>query len=885
MPNQFIELEKLEVIDLSNNLIGGHIPTDMFSRMSNLQLLILQSNFFSGPIPAIGNNVDLEILDLSNNAFTGSIDENIFTHTSLKTIVLSVNCLSRSLPLNLCNSSSIRELYISGVAGSSRCNSNTIERSQLSIATLPDCIWSMTSLRKLYLSGNVFYGSMESFKLFDLTELGASYNLLRGTVPSFDNQVMEYFDISSNLMTGEFTPNLVPQSNTSTILAQINRFSGRLNPDSIDAFQYPEIVSGNVFSCGTLPKRDPDLDIYTCGSQLLEFSIYCWCVACAMICLVWYSLRCIGYEKIIKVFEKLKREISAAPILNSSVSKSENEYTLRFLTSLVRLQYASAGITVIIVILSLIIFSSFKLGPGSNQYSTHTHQYWYLISGVYLKGIFPATCLLLFHGLVVWLVVHAFFRVFVSDWTILRLGGSKPKEEDQALMPNDNQNFNLWASAKLWTFRVWAIGLFLSFSVLVHVGYVAARGQSSSTEIILEQVSLSIFNGIYRVLIPFFVSYLYNERNILFQQSIVSNWTMAFMLCFVDTAVPFVATLFQDDLCFHALLTGLPSENTVYSFERCSQEYADDDGCRYEDYTVISMQESFTLPFVYSYQCRNAVEVLSLILSSYCHSIIFYFRILLYYNEQTNFIPVVIISSLIESFVLPLLYFLLTSSVKDLNDELVVLGFIRFNDSRGAILSNLSYSVNKIWAAILLLLTYGIVSPFASVVVGFNVYIRLIFLRARICRYSNLQASSNNAGHNDDAVNPDEYHLEYICEKTQSSIHALLWSGLPITSAVFGFYLLDMTLDADILVHNTLLGLGLGVLLLVRSHPLSSLSLSLSHTHTHTHTHTHSLTHSLTLYIYTRREINMYSLHVYAYFICSFIVLLLFSVPNLYTRA
>merc|ERR1711871_1260008 len=40
-------------------------------------------------------------------------------------------------------------------------------------------------------------------------------------------------------------------------------------------------------------------------------------------------------------------------------------------------------------------------------------------------------------------------------------------------------------------------------------------------------------------------------------------------------------------------------------------------------------------------------------------------------------------------------------------------------------------------------------------------------------------------------------HIENICKETQATLHALLWPGLPITSAVFAFYVYEMALDHE----------------------------------------------------------------------------------------
>ena len=87
--------------------------------------------------------------------------------------------------------------------------------------------------------------------------------------------------------------------------------------------------------------------------------------------------------------------------------------------------------------------------------------------------------------------------------------------------------------------------------------------------------------------------------------------------------------------------------------------------------------------------------------------------------------------------------------------------------------------------------------------IGVDIWLRSEFLVVRICRYFNLQVPSPHAFTANDTVSEEkgedgkrvsegdvgemseetEDHIVNICEKTQESIHALIWSGLPITSS------------------------------------------------------------------------------------------------------
>ena len=142
-----------------------------------------------------------------------------------------------------------------------------------------------------------------------------------------------------------------------------------------------------------------------------------------------------------------------------------------------------------------------------------------------------------------------------------------------------------------------------------------------------------------------------------------------------------------------------------------------------------------------------------------------------------------------------MLYFYLTYSIEDLNAPVNILwGIISLENARGPILSNVGYSINKIWATLLLLLTYGIMSPYAAIAIGVTIFSKSALLMARICRYHHMQFSGLlDKG----CVKRDVYHLDLICEMTHSSIHVMVWPGTLISAILFGLYMFDMANDTS----------------------------------------------------------------------------------------
>ena len=85
-------------LDLSSNHIEGNLPHQLV--FPNVTKLFLQSNFFSGPIPANISDLmpSLQFLDLSENRLYGKIRLSISKIKHLNILVLKRNNLSRELP-------------------------------------------------------------------------------------------------------------------------------------------------------------------------------------------------------------------------------------------------------------------------------------------------------------------------------------------------------------------------------------------------------------------------------------------------------------------------------------------------------------------------------------------------------------------------------------------------------------------------------------------------------------------------------------------------------------------------------------------------------------------------------------------------------------------
>ncbi|KAK2454870.1 putative inactive receptor kinase [Trifolium repens] len=92
-------LTHLRLLDLHNNRLNGTVSPSLLSNCTNLKLLYLAENDFSGQIPPdISYLVNLLRLDLSDNNLAGAIPNEISRLTSLLTLRLQNNALSGNIP-------------------------------------------------------------------------------------------------------------------------------------------------------------------------------------------------------------------------------------------------------------------------------------------------------------------------------------------------------------------------------------------------------------------------------------------------------------------------------------------------------------------------------------------------------------------------------------------------------------------------------------------------------------------------------------------------------------------------------------------------------------------------------------------------------------------
>ncbi|XP_058182930.1 receptor-like protein 9DC3 [Rhododendron vialii] len=192
----------MDVLDLGNNDLYGAFPHWLES-LSELQVLVLKSNRFHGPIGTSGTKAPfpkLRIFDISQNNFTGLLPERYF--------------LNFKAMMNLYKTISSLQ-YMEDNSG----NRYSVE---LVLKGSTELIYILTVFTTIDFSYNNFKGEIPNGigKLQGLRFPNLSQNSLSGHLPSLLENItmLESLDLSSNQLTGE-----IPRELTSlTFLAVLN---------------------------------------------------------------------------------------------------------------------------------------------------------------------------------------------------------------------------------------------------------------------------------------------------------------------------------------------------------------------------------------------------------------------------------------------------------------------------------------------------------------------------------------------------------------------------------------------------------------------------------------------------------------------------------------
>jgi Leucine-rich repeat (LRR) protein len=312
IPSNICNANIMRQLYVFDNSLTGHLPS--LDMCDNLQIFLLQNNRLSGrPDDTFGREGilgKLEAIDLSSNHFSGTVPSSLYRLPNLTYTSIVGNCFTGKLSDAICEAVRLDTLLLEGLRSGDRCRHSvwnpfshmSLYYSEPIQGSIPDCVWEMSALTTLHISGNGLTGSIPAHNnLPRLADLSLGGNQLTGTIPDVILASVPYItcDLSSNRLKGglsrEYANNASGDENKKFTVDK-NRLSGPI-PDFIRRVTSLSVLAGNYFSChhrDSLPPHDKYTESYVCGSDDLDVSLLLWlAIFCLVILLgvLAYSLR------------------------------------------------------------------------------------------------------------------------------------------------------------------------------------------------------------------------------------------------------------------------------------------------------------------------------------------------------------------------------------------------------------------------------------------------------------------------------------------------------------------------------------------------------------------------------------------------------------------
>ncbi|KAL3511159.1 hypothetical protein ACH5RR_030560 [Cinchona calisaya] len=99
IPQDFMNFNHLQVLDISSNKLQGPIPPILFS-LPSIQSINIAKNQLSGELPpSISCHENLTFVDVSNNLLIGKLPSCLASNSKNRTVIASWNCLSKNTSL------------------------------------------------------------------------------------------------------------------------------------------------------------------------------------------------------------------------------------------------------------------------------------------------------------------------------------------------------------------------------------------------------------------------------------------------------------------------------------------------------------------------------------------------------------------------------------------------------------------------------------------------------------------------------------------------------------------------------------------------------------------------------------------------------------------
>jgi Leucine-rich repeat (LRR) protein len=640
----FGALNSVEYMELSNNYFSHSIASSVQS-MRNHPSFFADSNYFSGSIAQLSianfsmftvpNNlltgrmfrVDrtthqwLNVVSVAGNAFSGSLPSELFSLSKLEALVASGNCFSGELQLDCgpddawCENSVLSQLSLNELSSGFNCRKSVIPKS-LSGAfsnagyypeaymsgSIPFESFFKFDLVSLYLEGNGFEGQLPESMVIPsrLLNISVAFNQLTGSVPAMLQESITpyaYFDVSRNRLSGTISKGFQSKymDNPDVDLSS-NRLSGKLYDTESNSWDtlYSNMMKGNLFQLDSseLGQSSPNdkqqnaVEYNGSGSlnvaMIVSAMVFTYAGAVA-ICVV-------GRKATYGTDMSQYFEIGTYAEWKSHVHKllAENILLASRLKDLYFILSVGAGTLVLIYI---ILFAVLKASALQESFSTHTYQYSWLLSAVFMHGTAPVLWInVLLVGILAVIgctLLLSFVHYGGQYWNNSSRGFSIATSQNRCCNHENVQFYLLLGFASVANVTVVA---------LVNWAYLLAILRNNQ-QLLLVQFAVSLFKCIWNnSYIPAVSRYLQFKRD-----STASAFRYTLLLLNVVVIPCFINSLASEE-CFSQLF----EQMTAPTAEPVCFATFNEDG-------IVTLRCSnevpLSAPFTYSYQCSSALIV------------------------------------------------------------------------------------------------------------------------------------------------------------------------------------------------------------------------------------------------------------------------------------
>lgn len=651
-----------KVIDLylNNNEFDHSIPREI-SLLQSLTYLFLQYNNLDGNLNGVFNSttqVNLSIVLLSNNQLRGALPDELFLLPSLNVLDAGTNCIENNpLTKSICNATNLHTLALDGMHASRHCREPVIHGNrdtyQLHPAIKQDidsCIYELPKLITLHLSSNGLRHKLPEQVNFapTFTNLGMSHNFLHDNIPEvFQTRRWTSLDLSYNELNGVLIPSFAQVRDGATLSLRVNRLSGTLPQNIINAPSSISVLEGNLFYCkqdgGGLPQKDEYMQQYQCGSNLFNLSYYVWLsmmgalVVAGMLFLayrrdkkisfnttigrfMYNARRAIDIADIKLDFEEFEFDVGRPAIVSIDADEEESVPKTVHDPRLVKIRLrnyhriccicklilrTSVVLTVYILVILLPLY-----GAISVRYNTITHQYAYQVSLTYAHGVEP---------LVLSLVFLMMGRVFVSRWFVHFYTEFKATfeafEREIGVQPTRADTTSSFSSTEASDSSIVIYlgrgkGVIYMLLIAFNAGVVvSANGifidmlNRNPTSLSLAQFTLSVFKIFWAWVcskVTQLVAKQFDKHDASLKRGLTT--TLCVITLFNNIVVPYLVVMFITTSCFRNAYKPGHEITSKFTYEDCA--VYEDHECQSATTTAFS---ELSPPFVYSSQCSGTI--------------------------------------------------------------------------------------------------------------------------------------------------------------------------------------------------------------------------------------------------------------------------------------